>query len=265
MTETEILDLVRPVILSNPRRLEMAIYHSRGYGIGDFATEADADCGTTHCLAGWCQVVTGEHQVNPLDCGNTHLPLTRDICGFFAPNAIALAWLRGRCYAAQNPQDALTAQLIADGYAIVPNGCRAVMNGDRTDVWDGGNVIVMKGGCADVWNGGRAVVLNGGRAVVLNGGRAVVKNGGHAVVMNGGRADVRNGGFADVFDGGRAVVKKGGYADVMKGGHADVLDGGSATVSDGGHAVVKNGGRAVVWDDGIAGVKNGGTLENHNA
>ena len=43
MTETEILDQVREIVASTPKRLNMQEWHG------------EVPCGTSHCLAGWAQ------------------------------------------------------------------------------------------------------------------------------------------------------------------------------------------------------------------
>jgi len=96
--EIERLDVVREIVLANPDRLDMDSWHSREWN-SEHTPEEERNCGSTHCIAGWLQALSADPEVRSMDpvlAGGKLAPCA--VPFFYAPNAIALQWLKDRAY-----------------------------------------------------------------------------------------------------------------------------------------------------------------------
>ncbi len=93
------LDRVREVLLRNSNRLDMGEWHGN-WSWRDKTAEEEVECGTTHCLAGWLQVLCPEPMVRlkfpPYDAGKFLAPIAVKM--FFAPGYVVKKWLYDRAY-----------------------------------------------------------------------------------------------------------------------------------------------------------------------
>lgn len=93
------LDRVREIVLADPDRLNMSIWHRRSGWINK-SCEQEAACGTSHCIAGWLQVCSDDPEIRSLDPN-----LAGIICApqaasaFYVEDAEALEWFKNRSYA----------------------------------------------------------------------------------------------------------------------------------------------------------------------
>jgi hypothetical protein len=170
MTETEILDKVREVVMKRPERLRMASWHGEAATI-DPAKELAPECGTTHCLAGWAQVFTGDDG-DPQACGERMLPRTCKTISLFAPDTLALAWLVARGYADGVAMADVAAEYERRGGRVLRDGEHEVTRGDVMVL--GSPKITQSGGLVRTYGTSAPVITQRGGAVRTYGTSAPV-------------------------------------------------------------------------------------------
>ena len=93
------LDRIREIVLSHTERLEMGRWHGEGWVENKPAAD-EIDCGTTHCMAGWSQVLCEDPSVRKLAASVAGSRLIWPAVKMFTEsNSRALEFLRDREYA----------------------------------------------------------------------------------------------------------------------------------------------------------------------
>ena len=93
------LDVVGEIILDKADRLEMGHWHKTNDWVKRTCIE-EAQCGTTHCLAGWLQICSTDGKIrnlSPALAGTLLAPIASHM--FYKTNDEVLTWLRNRDYA----------------------------------------------------------------------------------------------------------------------------------------------------------------------
>jgi hypothetical protein len=192
LTETQILDDIRDVILAQPARLDMLYWHGKEkYD----AWDQERVCGTTHCLAGWCQLRVGGRG-RAETCATKYLPLTNATIGFFSTNELASAWLSGRCYAAEDPATALAAAFEAAGGRVVRDG--------KLVGWSVGTAILV-GSCRIIGQSGGMVHAPGNATI-----KSMGQTGGKVGVFNNAAVESEGQTGGEVWADDNATVKSEG-------------------------------------------------------
>lgn len=160
-TEIDILDRVGEVLRRDESRLQMDSWHSIDQDTYDAAAECAPECGTTHCLAGWAQVFTGD-KGDTQACGNRVLPVTCKTISLFSSDAIAKAWVLGRGYAGG---DWIAEYERRGGRVIRDDGTYTVGNGDECIVLGSARpTITQSGGLIDTHDtSAPTITQSGGR------------------------------------------------------------------------------------------------------
>ena len=93
------LDVVREVVLKNPKRLHMADWHSNNW-TPEHTPEEEHACGSVHCIAGWLQALSPDlaiRQMEPYEAGKKLAPASSHM--FSVSDERAFLWLQNREYA----------------------------------------------------------------------------------------------------------------------------------------------------------------------
>ena len=97
--QVEVLDKIRDIVTSKSERLDMSTWHGPTWDENKPACE-ETECGTTHCLAGWAQVLCENPVIRKLDseiAGRIVIPAAAAM--FTVTNATAMKFLQSRRYA----------------------------------------------------------------------------------------------------------------------------------------------------------------------
>ena len=97
--EIERLDAIRAIVLANPGRLHMAIWHSARWR-PEHTPEEEMTCGSAHCIAGWLQALSPDPAIRKMDAeeaGRLLAPTAASL--FFADDDTVLQWFKDRGYA----------------------------------------------------------------------------------------------------------------------------------------------------------------------
>ena len=97
--QVEVLDKIRDIVTSKSERLDMSTWHGPTWDENKPACE-ETECGTTHCLAGWAQVLCENPVIRKLDseiAGRIVIPAAAAM--FTVTNATAMEFLQSRRYA----------------------------------------------------------------------------------------------------------------------------------------------------------------------
>jgi hypothetical protein len=92
------LDAVREVILAQPTRLDMGLWHGDKWD-ATHTPEEEHSCGTPHCLAGWLQALCPDKEIremDPEDAGRKLAPVASAL--FYSHKDIVLKFLKERWY-----------------------------------------------------------------------------------------------------------------------------------------------------------------------
>ena len=100
----ENLDRVREIILDKEDRLYMSKWHTDNKWLEENRScLQEAECGTTHCLAGWLQICSTDEKIrklHPSTAGILLAPVASKM--FFRDKDEVLPWLRNRDYAKES-------------------------------------------------------------------------------------------------------------------------------------------------------------------
>jgi hypothetical protein len=92
------LDRVREIILNSVDRLDMNYWH-KGSGWVDRTCDEEIACGTSHCLAGWLQVLSTDPDIRAEDPKIAAMSLAPvAVKMFYADKTRVIEWLRNRSY-----------------------------------------------------------------------------------------------------------------------------------------------------------------------
>ena len=97
--EIERLDAVREVVLAQPKRLNMGIWHGEKWDY-THTPEEEHSCHTPHCLAGWLQALSPDAEIrkmSPQGAGKKLAPFAAGL--FFSDNETVMDFLENRRYA----------------------------------------------------------------------------------------------------------------------------------------------------------------------
>ena len=95
------LDAVREIILAQPERLNMGLWHGDKWN-PNHTPEEEYSCGTPHCLAGWLQALCPDKEIRQIDAqeaGRKLAPVASVL--FFSSKSIVMDFLKERWYAGE--------------------------------------------------------------------------------------------------------------------------------------------------------------------
>jgi len=95
------LDAVREIILAQPERLNMGLWHGDKW-TPDHTPEEEHSCGTPHCLAGWLQALSPDKEIRQMEAQEAGRKLAPVASGFFfSSKSIVMDFLKERWYAGE--------------------------------------------------------------------------------------------------------------------------------------------------------------------